>query len=456
MDFYEKNPLTLRKLLAKRQNPSTPIFKEQPSNSTNHPKNQVNLQKKAASRKKKEQTLPPKSSSFAQKTYSPKNNFSDSTVDDFYSNPNQDITAKIVSDLFTDPYETIQKKVKISTTEHVSKKSSFDEEKSESEHSTAYDTHSEGSPITDVRDFLASPTLSSHNSKDPNFLKLDEELPLEMGNTFQSLSSEEDVFLFAEVRNPEEKFGNNFLTCFDLLQSREKTRCEFGHRLRNAYGEQKPRECQKCADLLRKCKSFAIANGGVCINSKFEQSISFICGKGHEWSVHHRRYDAEWCADCVREEKEALKRKCEEERQRREKLEEEYQRKLFDEARRKAMENISSHGMPLEENVLAYFQKIDLEVEKLAKEETNKFMSQEGVSNNVTYQQALQVNKVLIMPDDVLEKYMLGLSVEVLKSEFRRMAKLLHPDKNKHPRAGNAFQKIYKVYEAVVGRFEAS
>jgi len=455
MDFYEKNPLTLRKLLAKRQNPSAPIFKQQCSNDTNHPKNQMNLQKKATSRRRKEQTLPPKSS-FAQKTsFSPINNFYNSTVDDFYSNPSQDITSKIVSDLFTDPYEIIQKKVKTTSIEHLPKKTSFDEAKSESDHSTTYDTHSEGSPNTDTRDFLASPSLSSQNSKDVTFLKLDEETPLKIDNSFQSLlGSDEEVFIFAELRNPEEKFNENFLSCYDLLRGKEKTRCEFRHRLRTPVGEQRSKECQKCSDLLRKCQNFARDNGGRCLNSKYEETISFVCGRGHEWSVHHRRFDAEWCADCAREEKEALKRKCEEERQRRERIEEEFQRKLFEEARRKAMENILTHGMPLDENILAFFQKIDLEVEKLAKEEATKFMSQEDASRNVTFQQTLQVYKVLIMPEDVLQKYMMSLNSETLKSEFRRMAKLLHPDKNKHPRAGNAFQKVHKVYEAMVGRFE--
>jgi DnaJ-class molecular chaperone len=47
-----------------------------------------------------------------------------------------------------------------------------------------------------------------------------------------------------------------------------------------------------------------------------------------------------------------------------------------------------------------------------------------------------------------------SLDNETVKSEFRRIAKIIHPDKNKHPDAGVAFQKIHKVYEAVVGRIE--
>jgi DnaJ-class molecular chaperone len=48
------------------------------------------------------------------------------------------------------------------------------------------------------------------------------------------------------------------------------------------------------------------------------------------------------------------------------------------------------------------------------------------------------------------------LNADALRPEFRRMAKIIHPDKNKHPNAGNAFQKIYKVYEAALSRLEGT
>jgi len=60
------------------------------------------------------------------------------------------------------------------------------------------------------------------------------------------------------------------------------------------------------------------------------------------------------------------------------------------------------------------------------------------------------------MPEEVLKSYMMNLKVDALKSEFRRLAKLIHPDKNKHPKASASFQKIHKVYEQAVERLESS
>jgi len=55
------------------------------------------------------------------------------------------------------------------------------------------------------------------------------------------------------------------------------------------------------------------------------------------------------------------------------------------------------------------------------------------------------------MPDDVLKTYMLNLTTEALKSEFRRLAKLTHPDKNKHPKSHYSFQKIHRIYQSIIG-----
>jgi len=58
------------------------------------------------------------------------------------------------------------------------------------------------------------------------------------------------------------------------------------------------------------------------------------------------------------------------------------------------------------------------------------------------------------MPDEVLKSYLMDLKGEALKAEFRRLARLIHPDKNKHPKSGAAFQKIHKLYEQAIERVE--
>lgn len=60
------------------------------------------------------------------------------------------------------------------------------------------------------------------------------------------------------------------------------------------------------------------------------------------------------------------------------------------------------------------------------------------------------------MPEQILQNYMMNLNAENLKMEYRRIAKIIHPDKNRHPKAGSAFQKVYKVYEAALSRLESA
>jgi len=107
-------------------------------------------------------------------------------------------------------------------------------------------------------------------------------------------------------------------------------------------------------------------------------------------------------------------------------------------------------------SVLEYFQRMDFEIEKLAQKYSLEFMSRKEFIGDMSYQQILQVYKILIMPEEILQNYMFSLGGDTLKSEFRRIAKIIHPDKNKHPQAGTAFQKVYKVYEVALVRLEAA
>jgi len=226
----------------------------------------------------------------------------------------------------------------------------------------------------------------------------------------------------------------------------------------------KKKWCPRCEELLNEFQEFARQHGGKCTNQKFQESISFSCHKGHSWQLNHKNAKKRWCLDCIKEERNNMRKKCEEERAQREKEEEEYQRKLFEEARRKATEDASSktsntpqnnfYSAPSTQAMLEYFQKIDYDVEKLAQKYSVEFMSRKEFTGDISYQQILQVYKILIMPEEILQNYMGSLNSEMLKSEFRRFAKIIHPDKNKHPQAGLAFQKIYKVYEVALARIE--
>jgi len=251
-----------------------------------------------------------------------------------------------------------------------------------------------------------------------------------------------------------------------------KFKCRFNHQWATDFSEihSNKKWCPRCEELLKGYQQFAESNNGKCTNQKFSESIGFMCHKGHTWQLNHKNAKKRWCLDCQKEERESYKKQCEAQKVQREKEEAEYQQKLFEEARRRAMEDSYSTNQnqnssrPSQNNnyyyqaqpSLEYFQKVDFEVEKVAQKHAVEFMSRKEFTGDISYQQILQVYKILVMPEEILQSYMGALNPDSLKSEFRRFAKIIHPDKNKHPQAGTAFQKIYKVYEANLARTEAA
>lgn len=61
----------------------------------------------------------------------------------------------------------------------------------------------------------------------------------------------------------------------------------------------------------------------------------------------------------------------------------------------------------------------------------------------------VETYRMLIFPEKTLLAYFRSMPVDDLKREFRRLAMLIHPDKNGHPSAKQAFQKLYNNFIAV-------
>jgi len=343
-----------------------------------------------------------------------------------------------------------KKKIKTSMisdpNQNYSRRPSCEEFKEEIDHSTSCETHSEHLHH-EVSDFILSPQHSFQSGKDVPELKLDDEEIYQKDVPSHAGKSKNGI----PTQDTQEVLGKR------PLESRVKSNCKISHQCdADSNGD-----CPRCQALLGECRQFAAKNGGVCLNEQYEESIVYQCQKGHRWTLNHRNARRRWCAQCAKEERAFLKKKCEEEKVEREKQEGNCQQKLFEEAKKKAMKDNapqpnqfqgahSSHQKPM--SAFEYFQRVDFEVETLAKKYTIEYMSQKDFAGEVTYQQSLQVYKIVIMPDEILQSYMFNLNSETLRSEFRRMAKIIHPDKNKHPHAGNAFQKVYKVYEAAISR----
>lgn len=69
------------------------------------------------------------------------------------------------------------------------------------------------------------------------------------------------------------------------------------------------------------------------------------------------------------------------------------------------------------------------------------------LTSSYTRFQLEELFKVLVLPEKSLEEFFSSMSQNVLKKEFKKMALLLHPDKNTVSYAKIAFQKVFAVYE---------
>lgn len=452
MDLYQKNPLTLKKLLTKRSNPCTQVFKSQLATTSSEPVLPTSLPPKATP------NLSPMSSpqiiSHPTATIILVTNDSCSSINTQNNVLSQEDLQSSEDDGEARPRcgDKPTKKIKRNSELH-------EEEERDERDSTSCETISEnGLGYHELPEYFLSPAMSGISRKESKVeeFKLDE--------SFNHSSSDESTVIKSAKELAAQNGGEFFVTGSCLLNSKLKFKCKFNHQFAINVEEFKTKWCLRCDELLKDFSEFAARNGGRCLNQKFEENIHFECHKGHSWKLNHKNAKKRWCLDCVKDEKAEIKRKCEEERLLRNKREEEAQRKIFEEAKRKAMEEQTSKnfarpamtGMYPTQSIVDYFQRMDYEIEKLAQKYSREYMSRKEFTGDASYQQILQVYKILIMPEDVLQNYMYNLNGEMLKQEFRRFAKIIHPDKNKHPQAGLAFQKIYKVYEAALVRVEAA
>mmetsp|Transcript_19015 Transcript_19015/g.19005 ORF Transcript_19015/g.19005 Transcript_19015/m.19005 type:complete len:86 (+) Transcript_19015:331-588(+) len=78
------------------------------------------------------------------------------------------------------------------------------------------------------------------------------------------------------------------------------------------------------------------------------------------------------------------------------------------------------------------------------------YMTSEKYNGECTYDQTFSVYKILNASEEFIKvKYLSEEKKEQLASTFRQLARVLHPDKNKHPLAREAFLKVSNTYAAV-------
>lgn len=57
-------------------------------------------------------------------------------------------------------------------------------------------------------------------------------------------------------------------------------------------------------------------------------------------------------------------------------------------------------------NMIDYFEKIEANVDRLARKQTAEFIAAKGSNSECTKEQVLQVYKVVLMPEEIFKSYM--------------------------------------------------
>eukprot|EP00826_Nyctotherus_ovalis_P044117 TRINITY_DN473_c0_g1_i14.p1 TRINITY_DN473_c0_g1~~TRINITY_DN473_c0_g1_i14.p1 ORF type:complete len:249 (+),score=54.71 TRINITY_DN473_c0_g1_i14:124-870(+) len=226
-------------------------------------------------------------------------------------------------------------------------------------------------------------------------------------------------------------------------------KCPENHNVIIKYkSEFKTLECKKCRNRLNKCIRFAQLNSGRV--KSFNSSITFECEKSHQWECKYgKTLFNHWCLRCERQNRKERKRALEEEAEnaRQEAIRE--QNAKLEEARRVMLEEQSNyHGLFYQWDVCLESKGLkDVLVNKLSKELAEKYMKESECGLTVNFEDVFLLYKILYTAKEMLVAKLKIVPAKELCSFYRKYAVRLHPDKNKHPRASEAFQKFLECYK---------
>jgi hypothetical protein len=194
--------------------------------------------------------------------------------------------------------------------------------------------------------------------------------------------------------------------------------------------------CKKCDCLLARAAAYASEKGGQLLSTKAGAEMSFQCSQSHVFAVPLRKFATRWCKECSQASRRQTKEQIKQNEAKYWQEQAEHQQKLFEEARRKLLPPAS-------------LQLNEQQIDSMALASAKESISQ---NSSLSLEQAFLVHKVRVCSQEFLQvKFFSPLMTrdEVSKA-YRNLARLLHPDKNSHPLANEAFLKVSQVYAQVV------
>lgn len=194
--------------------------------------------------------------------------------------------------------------------------------------------------------------------------------------------------------------------------------------------------CVKCHNFYQRIKKRADTNGAVVTSNIFDPGyVHLNCRMNHNFKISiHRNPDKVWCSLCKKDVKNESKKQKELEAEIKRQEDLEKQKKLFEESKQYCQD---THKPQITlEDILT-------QVHLKAQYETQKFIGANPANQDET--SVYQIYKIIYMPSSILQASFQKMG-EGLNSCFRKMAVLIHPDKNSHPLAKQAFQKLSEVF----------
>ena len=195
--------------------------------------------------------------------------------------------------------------------------------------------------------------------------------------------------------------------------------------------------CSKCKNLLDRAKNYAACFEGSCTTSICQILLDFECKNGHKWKADLSRYMYQkWCKQCMADERNEKKIKILRNLQAEEEEQARFQEQLFAEARQKMNVEVDLSVLETEK-----------EVESIAEDMAKRYIENALLSDVRACEQVACVYHVICASETFIKaKYFGRKTKDQATSTFRQLARSLHPDKNCHPYAAEAFLKISGVY----------
>lgn len=211
--------------------------------------------------------------------------------------------------------------------------------------------------------------------------------------------------------------------------------------------------CTKCVNFYAKTNEFANRKQMTVVGGLYESEITLCCDKDHSFTItYQKKLTYLSCLECTRLDKlEQRQREIEEEGRRKERNRL-MQERMFAQAKL-AMESNSN----CTQYYSGTFQRTQFaQMEQLANQRAASLARQylkNCSTSQLTFEQCFLAYKFSQTDVEVLVSGMRNLaqsqSLTAVQAFYRKLAKQLHPDKNCHALAKEAFQTVTEAYEQV-------